>query len=767
VTDGPSPAPARPSRTLSIRVTLTLLAVGVALYVVGIAVFLAVRIAPRAAAVQAHDVEVLRAYDEMNHRADLLSGAVRELLPLLLMPNVRDTLSPELAHRLGARIARTLDSLDHAGAVAIEGGSVDLRVALARAIEAEAQLAARVRHTLAAIRVGRADEALADLRQAGALDMRARERLSAVERIALRDLVQRERDLSAAALSGVRVITVWVALGVVLIGGVSGVVHGRLYRPLRALDAGLARVAGGHLDRPLPVERDDEMGRLSRQFNEMTEVLRQRQEDERQRAQVAERQKGEEERARIFNLSVDLLLVAEVDGRVIQVNPAAQRILGFSPDDMVGRSLLEFIHPDDANSALAELAVLSSGRVAHGIRLRFLRADGAYRWIALSANPPEHGMFYAVGRDVTDEKVAEDHQLRLQMELERSAREWRQTFDAIDNAILILDRFGAVTRLNAAARKLAGRSYDDVLGRTLSMLGPDEPWIGAADSVAGVAAGGSPVWRQVRNAATLRTFDVNASPVPGVEQRTILVIRDITPLVQLQESLRRSETMSAMGQLVAGVAHEVRNPLFSMTATLDAFEARTGAKAEGARHLAVMRNQLVRLTHLMEDLLEYGKPPSVNLAPQPLEPLFAQAAEACAVLADQQGVLILRDLPRDVPPVMADKMRIVQVFANLLANAIQHSQAGSVVTLRAVPLPEHGDGSWVECAVLDSGSGFAAGDLPHLFEPFFTKRRGGTGLGLALVQRIVEQHGGTVTAANRPEGGAVMQVRLRSAAGGD
>ncbi len=466
----------------------------------------------------------------------------------------------------------------------------------------------------------------------------------------------------------------------------------------------------------------------------------------------------------IFNLPVDLLLGVTVDGDVREVNPAAERVLGFTAAQMTGRSLFDFVHPDDRGAAEAEIAVLAGGTPLAGLRLRCLRADGSYRWISFNANPPENGAFYAVGRDVTEEKVAEDHQLRLQVELERAAREWRLTFDSIDNAIMILDRFGAVTRLNAAARRLSGRSYDDVLGRTLSMLGAGEPWSAAGETVHAALDTGTPQWRQAHDGASGKSFDVHASPVPGAEQRTILVIRDITALVQLQDSLRRSETMSAMGQLVAGVAHEVRNPLFSMSATLDAFEA-TSAQTQGGgggRHIAVMRNQLVRLTHLMEDLLEYGKPPSLELAPTSLELVLAEAADACEVLANQHGVAIVREVPGDMPPVIADRLRLVQVFANLLANAIQHSAKGGIVTARAC----HGDGAArdvVMCTVIDTGPGFAAADLPHIFEPFFTKRRGGTGLGLALVQRIVEQHGGDVEAANRDEGGAAIRVRLPAA----
>jgi signal transduction histidine kinase len=106
-----------------------------------------------------------------------------------------------------------------------------------------------------------------------------------------------------------------------------------------------------------------------------------------------------------------------------------------------------------------------------------------------------------------------------------------------------------------------------------------------------------------------------------------------------------------------------------------------------------------------------------------------------------------------------DAKRIGQVFQNLIENAIQHTGSGGHVLVTATVAEEHGQ-KQVVCSVLDDGSGFREQDLPRIFEPFFTRRRGGTGLGLSIVARIVEEHGGRVTAANRPEGGAVMAVKL-------
>jgi signal transduction histidine kinase len=226
---------------------------------------------------------------------------------------------------------------------------------------------------------------------------------------------------------------------------------------------------------------------------------------------------------------------------------------------------------------------------------------------------------------------------------------------------------------------------------------------------------------------------------------------------RLQASLLRAETMSAMGSLVAGVAHEVRNPLFGISSVLDAMEARFGPREGYEQYITVLRSQVVRLNGLMQELLEYGKPATVELVPAPIEAVIGGAVQACGRLAEQRGVRIANHIDLGMAPIMMERTRLTQVFENLLENAIYHSPRGGVVTVGGRHVTED-DRPWLECAVEDAGPGIASEDLPRIFEPFFTRRRGGTGLGLSIVQRIVEEHGGRITAGNKPEGGALMAV---------
>lgn len=227
----------------------------------------------------------------------------------------------------------------------------------------------------------------------------------------------------------------------------------------------------------------------------------------------------------------------------------------------------------------------------------------------------------------------------------------------------------------------------------------------------------------------------------------------------MRQQLQRSETLAAMGQLVAGVAHEVRNPLFGISSTLDAMEAGANSGRPTTRYHEVLRREVNRLNKLMTELLEFGRSSPQERSIEPLASHLAEAIRNCQASADAAGVTV-RLLASDDALVSMHRDRLLQVHVNLIENALQHAPAGSEVLIATHANSGSAGTPWIEYRVMDSGPGFAAEDLPLLFNPFFTRRRKGTGLGLAIVRRIVDEHHGVIEPANRPQGGAVMAVRL-------
>jgi len=315
---------------------------------------------------------------------------------------------------------------------------------------------------------------------------------------------------------------------------------------------------------------------------------------------------------------------------------------------------------------------------------------------------------------------------------------------------------GIVRRVNTAAQKLSGLSFADLIGRRLEDFPRCQPWIGAAEMLAR-AAGGEAVSTQVREPLSNRTWELAAMPFHDgpIGSLVIFVARDLTDLLELQESLRRTEVMSTLGALVAGVAHEVRNPLFAISATIDAFEGRALDQALFDDYTARLRVELVRLKELMADLLEYGRPADPELRRGTVRTSIENALRSTAALAASLEVTVDASMHGADAEAMIDERRLPTAFRNLLDNAIRHSARGGHVELRVERRNDV-----VEITVRDRGTGFDDADLPHLFEPFFTRRRGGTGLGLSIVHRTIEQHGGSIVAENHPDGGARMRVRL-------
>ncbi len=225
---------------------------------------------------------------------------------------------------------------------------------------------------------------------------------------------------------------------------------------------------------------------------------------------------------------------------------------------------------------------------------------------------------------------------------------------------------------------------------------------------------------------------------------------------QLQEAMARKEKLLALGHLAAGVAHEIRNPLSSIKGLAKYFAERTPPGGEAQELALVMAKEADRLNRVVSELLELVRPAHLNYQPVDINALIHHSLQLVSQDAQSRGIA-LQFTPRpELTSIKADPDRLNQVLLNLYLNAMQAIGRGGVIHVSA----SEADRQRVKIVVKDSGKGMSDEELQAIFTPYFTTKADGTGLGLAVVQNIIEQHGGTIRAESQPGAGAVFTLWL-------
>lgn len=489
-------------------------------------------------------------------------------------------------------------------------------------------------------------------------------------------------------------------------------------------------------------------------------------------SRLLERSKGEavlresQERYRLLFESTPqpIMVYDEKTLAFLAVNEAAVQTYGYSREEFLSMTI-EDIRSREAVPALLVKTPAGIGEPLISSPWRHRRKDNSIIYVETTSHPLQFNGTNArlvIANDVSERKLLDEKQLSMHASLQQSAMEWRQTFNALDFPVLIVDLDGHINRLNQAAEDVAGLTTEEMLDLNINALANRQPWRKATELLKSIGEDQSPSSAEVVDEVENKTWAITLFLIHefgSVGERVILIAQDITKRTQLEASLRQSEMMSLLGSLVAGVAHEVRNPLFGISSILDAFETRFSDRTEYLKYTNVLRDEVGRLTNLMEELLEYGKPFKGDLYPAPVDEVITKSMRSCLPAAEVAKVTLESNFDQPLPKVMIDRRRLSKVFVNLIENAIQHSSPGSRVNIEAREVTE-GNQRWVDCAVRDTGPGILPEDQSKIFEPFFSKRRGGTGLGLAIAQRIMGEHGGKLIAGNNSEGGACMIAKF-------
>jgi two-component system cell cycle sensor histidine kinase/response regulator CckA len=354
----------------------------------------------------------------------------------------------------------------------------------------------------------------------------------------------------------------------------------------------------------------------------------------------------------------------------------------------------------------------------------------------------------------------------------RENKEWfSTTLRSIGEGVIATDVKGTIIFMNPVAEDLLGLKQEDFIGKNLTELC-------VIDKEGSHDIQENQVQRAITEGKRMNfvdyscliakdsrriPIDSSVAPIRGRRGETtgaVLTFRDVSERKQFESQIKHSQGMKILGQLAAGVAHEVRNPLNAILAITEALFQDIGDNKEYQPYLEHIRTQVNRLSELMKDLLELGKPiQSSQLKSELLEDLCMRSLDLWkqTLLSRICPVTFTSHVGPDKVYVMVDASRLQQVFLNLLENASQHCIEGTDVRLTILE-PEN---NMVCVQIIDGGAGIPNDKLEKVFEPFFTARRGGVGLGLSIVKHSIESMGGTTRIWNNdPPPGCTVEVML-------
>lgn len=331
---------------------------------------------------------------------------------------------------------------------------------------------------------------------------------------------------------------------------------------------------------------------------------------------------------------------------------------------------------------------------------------------------------------------------------------------SISSGVISVDRRGNVVTANPEALRLLGRDEAETVAFPLKKIIPAQPaMLSAAELI--LAGDQARATLETNMSAGGNTMSVAARITPhvsgGETVGIVITLEDLTEVKDLTEQLLRADKLTGLGELVAGVAHEVRNPLGVIRASVQMMEQEMEAEqgCTSSELTQVMIQEIDRLDALITALLDFGRPSESRFQESDLQQTLEEVITLTRQYANQQGVDIVYECAGDLPAIWADENRLKQVFVNLLTNAIQAMPDGG--DLKVYSYSETG---FVKVSFVDSGMGMSQEAKGKIFDPFFTTRAGGSGLGLSIVHRIIDAHQGFVHVESNPGAGSNFTIGL-------
>jgi PAS domain S-box-containing protein len=479
---------------------------------------------------------------------------------------------------------------------------------------------------------------------------------------------------------------------------------------------------------------------------------------------VTRERENEKRFTELFETLREGVYLASADDHITEVNPALSQMLGYAGKEELLKLDLPSLYQNAADrvterAKLDELGFLRAREVTLKHR-HDAREVVAMHTTAVIRDPAGKFVRYqGTFVDVTEQR-------EMERRLHREQEFARRLMDSFPDLVVALDADSRYTFASPQVIDVLGYRPEDLIGKKLG--GRTDPHDRAAmlelfnDLISGRRSNGQIEYRTQHKNGTWRLLRASARPLHDETGRTtgiIASVRDITEQQRLQQQLIQSERLAAMGQMIAGVAHELNNPLTAILGVTDLMRDQA-LDETSRRHLDLAHRQARRAAHIVESLLVFSRPATPRNALLHLSDLLQRTLQLHEHSLRTNKIQVDLVGRPDLPTVLGDSNQLTQVFLNLIVNAEQAIQEIRDHGMLRIRLGLVGDR--VLITFQDDGVGIRRETLPRIFDPFFTTKRPGrgTGLGLSICMAIIREHNGDISAQPLPDGGSVFTVSL-------
>ncbi len=468
-----------------------------------------------------------------------------------------------------------------------------------------------------------------------------------------------------------------------------------------------------------------------------------------------ELKQSEERYRRLVELSPDLIGIHN-NGIIAYMNEAGVKLLGASnSQELIGKSLFEYLHPDYFDLVKERIKnMYNTGKRGELVEEKILLPNGQVIDIETTAVAVSFNgdiAIQTVVRDITERK-------RVERALRESEEKYRLIAENMTDLIVVMDVDGIITYASPSHKAILGLNPTEYEGKSpFSYIHPeDRPHVQKVFQEC--------VRTKVPSQAEFRFLHTNESwiyleskamPVTaecGKMHGVVVTTRDITERKLTEEYLRKSDRLTVVGQLAAGVAHEIRNPLTSLKGFLQLLKPVIVEK----RFYEIMNSELDRIESIIREYLVLAKPQMVKVESKDIDSIMEHVIALAQTEANMNNIEIRYEIETGLPLIRCEENQLKQVFINILKNGIEAMPSGGSIT---IVITRKDDGHLL-IRFIDEGNGIPEEILSKLGEPFYTTKDKGTGLGLMVSYKIIENHNGTIKIVSEIDKGTIVEIVL-------